>query len=201
MRVALPGRPANFLRCCCRLGLVSIESFRLLSAEPHLHPPTAGAKRLPRAFDHVAGMESPSWADSGSRNRSAAGARLVACMLPTPNWSLHLWMHVLHAGFRGLLPVHAVLLETVGDGQRCGKADPARTTSPAVPTRRYTMPMSQNLLLPAGSMWNLQETSTRHLYETLRPPRARCAMREARSSSSPKAAAISFTYSRYGYVH
>ena len=28
-----------------------------------------------------------------------------------------------------------------------------------------------------------------------------CAMREARISSSPKAAAISFTYSRYGYVH
>ena len=54
------------------------------------------------------------------------------------------------AGFRGLLPVHAVLLETVGDGQRCGKADPARTTSPAVHTRRYTKPMYEKLLLPAG---------------------------------------------------
>ena len=29
--------------------------------------------------------------------------------------------------------MHAVLLDTVGNGQRCGKADPARTTSPAFP--------------------------------------------------------------------
>ena len=41
MRVVLAGRPANFHRCCCRLALVSSESIRLLSAEPHLHPQLA----------------------------------------------------------------------------------------------------------------------------------------------------------------
>jgi hypothetical protein len=78
--------------------------------------------------------------------------------------------------------------------------NPARTTSPALahaipspckntccrslghvePTRNFTAPSLRNIEATQGKT---------------------CAMREARSSSSPEAAAISFTYSRYGYVH
>ena len=148
MRVVLAGRPANCLRCCCRLGLASSESFRLLSAEPHLHPQlalnichgpltTLLGWRVHRGLIPVRAID------------LLRGPRRVACMLPSPNWTLHLWRHVLHAGFQGLLPAHAVLLETVGDGQRYGKADLARTTSLHYITSLYQT-HDKNSLLPAG---------------------------------------------------
>lgn len=89
---------------------------------------------------------------------------------------------------------------TVAILQRCGKADPS-TTSAAFRGRRYTEPI-------VNYCWSLcigQRGTCKNLHRAIRNSEATegktCAMREARSSSSPEAAAISFTYSRQGYVH
>lgn len=196
----LAGRPANFHRCCCRLALVSSESFRLLSAEPHLRPQLAltichgplttllgwRARHglIPvRAIDLLRGLVSSNACCQTQFGVCTFGGTF--CALSSEVFCLctpFCWTPLTTGNAVARLTQHA---------------------RPRLPshTSLYHADV-EKLAATRWSMWNLQETSTRHLYETLRPPRAKtCAMREARSSSSPEAAAISFTYSRYGYVH
>lgn len=183
----------------CAGGPVSSESLEN-SRQSHIstHTGARHPRPLPRTFDHVAGMGWASWADSGSHNRSAAGAPSLGSVA-----SLSCQTRSGACTFRSLhffCPVRAVRFcwaRPLTTGNRCGKADLVEHDLGCVHTSLYQAHVriccwllayvepARNFTAPS-----LQNSEASSEGKT-------CTVREARSSSSPKAAAISFTSSAY----